>query len=134
MAIEPPDTVLLKAPRMSVSARLSDKSASQTVQRFQFSQVTHSVHRLKFHSFLRFPHTVSKPVCIHDCICFRKVHGPETTQKEMFDGSVSPLVKDVLEGKNSLVFTYGVTNAGKTYTFLGRKNIYIFEMASDNFF
>ena len=52
----------------------------------------------------------------------------------MFDGSVSPLVKDVLEGKNSLVFTYGVTNAGKTYTFLGRKNIYIFEMASDNFF
>ncbi|XP_031435020.1 kinesin-like protein KIF20B isoform X1 [Clupea harengus] len=85
VAIEPPDTVLLKAPRMSVSARLSDKSASQTVQRFQFSQV----------------------------------HGPETTQKEMFDGSVSPLVKDVLEGKNSLVFTYGVTNAGKTYTFLG---------------
>ncbi|XP_062375903.1 kinesin-like protein KIF20B isoform X2 [Sardina pilchardus] len=85
VSIETPDTVLLKAPTMSVSSRLSDKSASQTAQRFQFSQV----------------------------------YGPETTQKEMFDGTVKPLVKDVLEGGNSLVFTYGVTNAGKTYTFLG---------------
>lgn len=37
----------------------------------------------------------------------------------MFDGTVKGLVKDVLEGQNSLVFTYGVTNAGKTFTFLG---------------
>ncbi len=29
------------------------------------------------------------------------------------------LVRDVLEGQNSLVFTYGITNAGKTFTFLG---------------
>ncbi|XP_076142338.1 kinesin-like protein KIF20B isoform X2 [Alosa pseudoharengus] len=85
VAIETPDTVLLKAPTMSLSSRLSDKSASQTAQRFQFSQV----------------------------------YGPDTTQKEMFDGTVKTLVKDVLEGGNSLVFTYGVTNAGKTYTFLG---------------
>ncbi|XP_056120249.1 kinesin-like protein KIF20B isoform X1 [Rhinichthys klamathensis goyatoka] len=37
----------------------------------------------------------------------------------MFDGTVKGLVKDVLEGQHSLVFTYGVTNAGKTFTFLG---------------
>lgn len=37
----------------------------------------------------------------------------------MFDGTVKDLVKNVLEGQNSLVFTYGVTNAGKTFTFLG---------------
>ncbi|XP_042161710.1 kinesin-like protein KIF20B isoform X4 [Oncorhynchus tshawytscha] len=85
VAIEPPDKVLLKAPRTSLSARLSDKSVPQTAQRFQFSQVL----------------------------------GPETSQKEMFDGTVRSLVKDVLEGGNSLVFTYGVTNAGKTFTFLG---------------
>ncbi|KTF90598.1 hypothetical protein cypCar_00024183 [Cyprinus carpio] len=48
-----------------------------------------------------------------------KVYGPDTTQKEMFDGTVKGLVMDVLEGHNSLVFTYGVTNAGKTFTFLG---------------
>ncbi|XP_036405342.1 kinesin-like protein KIF20B [Megalops cyprinoides] len=85
VAVEPPDVVLLKPPRTSLSARLSDKSIPQTAQRFQFS----------------------------------RVYGPETTQKEMFDGTVKCLVKDVLEGGNSLVFTYGVTNAGKTFTFLG---------------
>ncbi|XP_059374849.1 kinesin-like protein KIF20B [Carassius carassius] len=50
---------------------------------------------------------------------FSQVYGPDTTQKEMFDGTVKGLVKDVLEGQNSLVFTYGVTNSGKTFTFLG---------------
>ncbi|KAJ8365670.1 hypothetical protein SKAU_G00145010 [Synaphobranchus kaupii] len=85
VAIELPDVVLLKAPRASLSARLSDKSVTQTAQRFQFSQV----------------------------------YGPEATQRDIFDGTVKCLVKDVLEGGNSLVFTYGVTNAGKTFTFLG---------------
>ncbi|XP_034753994.1 kinesin-like protein KIF20B isoform X2 [Etheostoma cragini] len=86
VTIESPDTVLLKPPRLSLSARLSsDKSLPQTGQRFQFSQV----------------------------------YGPETTQRELFQGTVKDLVKDVLDGGNSLVFTYGVTNAGKTFTFLG---------------
>ncbi|KAI3363512.1 hypothetical protein L3Q82_012110, partial [Scortum barcoo] len=86
VTIEPPDTVLLKPPSLSLSGRLStDKSFPQTGQRFQFSQV----------------------------------YGPETTQRQLFQGTVKNLVKDVLEGGNSLVFTYGVTNAGKTFTFLG---------------
>ncbi|GAA6085397.1 kinesin-like protein KIF20B isoform X1 [Tachysurus ichikawai] len=85
VTIHPPDTVLLKAPRSSLSARASDKSVPQTAQRFQFSQV----------------------------------FGADTAQKDLFDGTVRNLVRDVLEGKNSLVFTYGVTNAGKTFTFLG---------------
>ncbi|KAF1375404.1 hypothetical protein PFLUV_G00219780 [Perca fluviatilis] len=86
VTIESPETVLLKPPRLSLSARLStDKSLPQTGQRFQFSQV----------------------------------YGPVTTQRELFQGTVKDLVKDVLEGGNSLVFTYGVTNAGKTFTFLG---------------
>lgn len=47
------------------------------------------------------------------------MYGPETMQRELFQGTVKDLVKDVFEGENSLVFTYGVTNAGKTFTFLG---------------
>ncbi|KAF3841653.1 hypothetical protein F7725_023604 [Dissostichus mawsoni] len=39
---------------------------------------------------------------------FSQVYGPETSQKELFQGTVKDLVKDVLEGGNSLVFTYGV--------------------------
>lgn len=44
----------------------------------------------------------------------------------MFDGTVRSLVKDVLEGQNSLVFTYGVTNAGKTFTYLGVYILFIY--------
>lgn len=51
--------------------------------------------------------------------------GPETTQGELFEGTVKEMVKDVVEGGDSLVFTYGVTNAGKTFTFLGLYELYI---------
>ncbi|XP_071318051.1 kinesin-like protein KIF20A isoform X2 [Trachinotus anak] len=50
---------------------------------------------------------------------FTQVFAPEASQRKVFEGSVRGLVRDVLEGGNSLVFTYGVTNAGKTFTFLG---------------
>ncbi|XP_051523488.1 kinesin-like protein KIF20B isoform X1 [Myxocyprinus asiaticus] len=85
ISIEPPDTVILKAPRASVTARHSERLGPQLAQRFQFSQV----------------------------------YGPETSQRKIFDGTTKSLVKGVLEGGNSLIFTYGVTNAGKTFTFLG---------------
>nr|XP_046232599.1 kinesin-like protein KIF20A isoform X2 [Scatophagus argus] len=50
---------------------------------------------------------------------FTQVFGPEAGQRKVFEGSVRGLVRDVLGGGNCLVFTYGVTNAGKTFTFLG---------------
>ncbi|XP_054654960.1 kinesin-like protein KIF20B isoform X2 [Dunckerocampus dactyliophorus] len=50
---------------------------------------------------------------------FSQVYGADTTQRELFQGTVKDLVKHVLQGGNSLVFTYGVTNSGKTFTFLG---------------
>lgn len=45
--------------------------------------------------------------------------GPETTQEEVFEGAMRQPVQDFLDGYNRLIFTYGVTNAGKTYTFRG---------------
>ncbi|KAL4402046.1 microtubule motor protein [Malassezia pachydermatis] len=42
-----------------------------------------------------------------------------TAQSQFFQVTTLPLVQDLLEGKNSLVFTYGVTNSGKTYTVQG---------------
>ncbi|KAK1882018.1 Kinesin-like protein KIF20B [Dissostichus eleginoides] len=50
---------------------------------------------------------------------FTQVFDPEASQRKVFEGSVRGLVRDVLIGGNCLVFTYGVTNAGKTFTFLG---------------
>lgn len=49
-------------------------------------------------------------------------HGTQNhaqAQQDFFTATTLPLVEDVLAGKNSLVFTYGVTNSGKTYTVQG---------------
>ncbi|XP_074963919.1 kinesin-like protein KIF20B isoform X1 [Phalacrocorax aristotelis] len=53
---------------------------------------------------------------------FSQVFGPETTQEEFFDGVMKQSVQDFLDGYNRLIFTYGVTNAGKTYTFQGTED------------
>ncbi|KAM6182741.1 kinesin-like protein KIF20B [Erethizon dorsatum] len=50
---------------------------------------------------------------------FSKVFGPETSQKEFFQGCIMRPVKDLLKGQSRLIFTYGLTNSGKTYTFQG---------------
>ncbi|NWS82799.1 KI20A protein, partial [Toxostoma redivivum] len=50
---------------------------------------------------------------------FSQVFGPETTQSEFFDGSTKDIVRAYVNGVNGLVFTYGVTNAGKTFTIQG---------------
>ncbi|XP_041078953.1 kinesin-like protein KIF20A isoform X2 [Polyodon spathula] len=50
---------------------------------------------------------------------FSQILGPETTQKQFFDATMKEVVKDVLEGENRLVYTYGITNSGKTYTIQG---------------
>ncbi|XP_071668029.1 kinesin-like protein KIF20B isoform X2 [Patagioenas fasciata] len=51
-----------------------------------------------------------------------QVFGPETTQEEFFEGTMKQPVQDFLDGCNRLIFTYGVTNAGKTYTFKGTED------------
>ncbi|NXY67046.1 KI20B protein, partial [Glareola pratincola] len=53
---------------------------------------------------------------------FSRVFGPETTQEEFFEGTMKEPVQDFLDGYNRLIFTYGVTNAGKTYTFQGTED------------
>lgn len=59
-----------------------------------------------------------------------EVFGPEASQRKVFEGSVRGSVRGVLEGGNTLVFTYGVTNAGKTFTFLGQKNTHLCQKCS----
>ncbi|KAK3876291.1 hypothetical protein Pcinc_018919 [Petrolisthes cinctipes] len=50
---------------------------------------------------------------------FQQVFGPNSTQKDLFDRTTKPLVSDLLTGKNGLLFAYGVTGSGKTYTMEG---------------
>ncbi|XP_037127970.1 kinesin-like protein KIF20B isoform X1 [Syngnathus acus] len=86
---EPPGTVLLMPPGSSQAAHLGADKSDKPFLR--------SAQR--FH--------------------FSQVYGPDTTQEELFQGSVKDLVRDVLQGDDVLLFSYGVTNAGKTFTFLG---------------
>lgn len=50
---------------------------------------------------------------------FSHIFPPATSQPEFFTKTTLPLVKDVLEGQSGLLFAYGVTNSGKTYTIQG---------------
>uniref|UniRef100_H3BCP2 Kinesin-like protein n=1 Tax=Latimeria chalumnae TaxID=7897 RepID=H3BCP2_LATCH len=50
---------------------------------------------------------------------FSRIFSPENSQKQFFDATMKDVVKDVLEGENCLVYTYGVTNSGKTFTVQG---------------
>uniref|UniRef100_A0A3B4ZQI9 Kinesin-like protein n=1 Tax=Stegastes partitus TaxID=144197 RepID=A0A3B4ZQI9_9TELE len=50
---------------------------------------------------------------------FKKVFGINTTQMELFEDIAKPLVEDLIHCKNGLLFTYGVTGSGKTFTMTG---------------
>ncbi|XP_019955105.2 kinesin-like protein KIF23 isoform X5 [Paralichthys olivaceus] len=50
---------------------------------------------------------------------FKKIFGINTTQLELFEDIAKPLVDDLIDCKNGLLFTYGVTGSGKTFTMTG---------------
>uniref|UniRef100_A0A8C0U4P3 Kinesin-like protein n=1 Tax=Cyanistes caeruleus TaxID=156563 RepID=A0A8C0U4P3_CYACU len=50
---------------------------------------------------------------------FTRIFGPEVGQKLFFDETMKQVIKDVLSGQNCLVYTYGITNSGKTHTIQG---------------
>ncbi|KAJ8417191.1 hypothetical protein AAFF_G00284180 [Aldrovandia affinis] len=50
---------------------------------------------------------------------FKKVFGLKTSQVELFEDVAKPLVNDLIHCKNGLLFTYGVTGSGKTFTMTG---------------
>ncbi|XP_011296256.1 kinesin-like protein KIF23 [Musca domestica] len=52
------------------------------------------------------------------CI-FKHVFEARATQQEVFTKVAQPLVENLIRGRNSLLFTYGVTGSGKTFTMTG---------------
>jgi len=58
--------------------------------------------------------------CVGSILAFRQhVFDPEADQKDVFTRVSLPLVDNLLKGRNSLLFTYGVTGSGKTFTMTG---------------
>uniref|UniRef100_A0A7S3PYE2 Kinesin motor domain-containing protein n=1 Tax=Chaetoceros debilis TaxID=122233 RepID=A0A7S3PYE2_9STRA len=64
---------------------------------------------------------------------FCEVFGPQSSQNELYDKIAAPLVDGLFPtdkiklagdksiGKSALLFSYGITNAGKTYTIMGEE-------------
>lgn len=50
---------------------------------------------------------------------FTQVYDQLTSQRDLFNDCMLSTVKNFVDGHNCLVFAYGVTNSGKTYTMLG---------------
>ncbi|VDK37128.1 unnamed protein product [Dibothriocephalus latus] len=50
---------------------------------------------------------------------FSRVFAPGASQEFVFSETLLPCVERVLNGENALLFTYGVTSSGKTYTMQG---------------
>lgn len=50
---------------------------------------------------------------------FTKVFDKNADQKDLFAHVAKPMVENLFKRKNGLLFTYGVTNSGKTYTMTG---------------
>lgn len=50
---------------------------------------------------------------------FKRVFGQSSSQREVYESVAQPLVEALIKGKNGLLFTYGVTSSGKTYTMTG---------------
>lgn len=48
------------------------------------------------------------------------------TQSELFEHTVKSQMQSFLDGKNVLIFSYGVTNAGKTHTIQGEVHHVLF--------
>ena len=54
---------------------------------------------------------------------FSCVYDHMTSQRILFEDSMMPMCKDFIDGQNGLVFAYGVTNSGKTYTMQGKYSL-----------
>lgn len=50
---------------------------------------------------------------------FKHVFEGNSTQRDVFTTVAQPLVQNLINGRNSLLFTYGVTGSGKTFTMAG---------------
>ncbi|KAL7420661.1 hypothetical protein Q5752_004612 [Cryptotrichosporon argae] len=61
------------------------------------------------------PH-IPKPPHVYS---FDRVFAPDTTQAAYFTATTLPLVDKLLTGENGLMFAYGVSNSGKSYTIQG---------------
>lgn len=81
-----------------------------------------SSHHSTIRSQASFLHSSEiQPASVGTLFSFTKVFPPDqsSSQSNLFDTTTLPLVKDFLGGQNCLLFAYGSTGSGKTWTIQG---------------
>lgn len=54
---------------------------------------------------------------------FSHIFDPDSTNKQVFEKVVRPMCEMVLKGYNALIFAYGQSGTGKTFTLQGKENL-----------
>ena len=52
---------------------------------------------------------------------FSHAFTPHSTQRDVYARTAAPLVRSLVQGRNGLLFAYGITNSGKTWTIQGSR-------------
>lgn len=102
----------LTAPKGSANMKSSEKGVGTSIHQFSFSKVRIGSNE-----------PLQVGLCTranYSFLLLDQVFGPQSTQAELFEDTVKSQVSEFLDGKNALIFSYGVTNAGKTFTIQGK--------------
>jgi chromosomal replication initiation ATPase DnaA len=54
--------------------------------------------------------------------CFDSVFSETTSNREVYNYALQPILGNILDGYNVTCFAYGMTGAGKTHTMVGTIN------------
>ncbi|XP_048250049.1 kinesin-like protein KIF20B isoform X1 [Haliotis rufescens] len=99
------------------SVEEKDKDEDQKCLKLETDQSVVAHAPKDSHTFKNYTHGLGKT---NYKFTFSKIFSQDTTQKEFFDETMLGLARDFIDGQNCLVFTYGVTSSGKTYTIQGK--------------
>ncbi|KAK0541049.1 hypothetical protein OC835_000369 [Tilletia horrida] len=107
--------VLMKPPREGASSSIRARvHASSLPTKYTFTRVFAP----------SIPAALTSPALSTPKASSNAATSPTNDQASFFQHTTLPLVRNLLSGESGLIFTYGVTNSGKSYTVLGgaRKN------------
>lgn len=99
--------------RIKVYLRMRPLLKNETKIEYEVSENTISINPPNMNATSKF--------CMNKSFSFRHIFDSNSTQPEVFDTVALPLLPDFLNGHDVLIFCYGSTNAGKTYTISGNK-------------
>ena len=115
-ALKQPVQVYLRIrPKSSLEVKMKDPSCLYPVSETSLYAVApHPCRLLKGYGKGPVEHWQSKR------FFFSHIYDEDSTQSDIFKECVIPIIEDFFVGQNCLIFSYGVTNSGKSYTITGK--------------